>query len=158
MIFCEAYAAPPYNESWELANAQAYLQRFFEIDPAGCFIAERNGEVTGAIFFVLVPLAFWQSHLYSGAFRFRRLQEAGRSPRIDRKSEKRWCLVGGSQRFWRSRILSTNGVSHRWSIRVPLRCYRLITSCITRMAFTPLRSVKATGALSVSCLQVRMFH
>ena len=58
VIFCEAYAAPPYNENWELANAQAYLQRFFEIDPANCFIAEENGEVTGAIFSFSYP---WHS-------------------------------------------------------------------------------------------------
>jgi len=58
VIFCEAYAAPPYNESWELANAKAYLQRFFEIDPAGCFIAEKNGEVIGAIFSFSYP---WHS-------------------------------------------------------------------------------------------------
>lgn len=45
VIFCEAYTVPPYNETWELANAQAYLQSFFEIDPANCFIAEENGEV-----------------------------------------------------------------------------------------------------------------
>lgn len=58
IIFCEAYAAPPYNEFWEVANAQAYLQRFFEIDPQGCFIAEVGSEVAGAIFSFSYP---WHS-------------------------------------------------------------------------------------------------
>ena len=58
VIFCKAYAALPYNESWELVDAQAYLQRFLEIDPAGCFIAEKNCEVTGAIFSFSYP---WHS-------------------------------------------------------------------------------------------------
>lgn len=28
LIFCQAYAAAPYNESWKLADASAYLRRF----------------------------------------------------------------------------------------------------------------------------------
>ncbi|KMQ74066.1 GNAT family N-acetyltransferase [Marinobacter subterrani] len=58
LIFCQAYATPPYNESWELADASAYLRRFREIDPQGCFVSEQTGEVTGAIFSFSYP---WHS-------------------------------------------------------------------------------------------------
>jgi ribosomal protein S18 acetylase RimI-like enzyme len=57
-IFCEAYAAPPYNESWEPPNAPDYLKRFLEIDPAGCFVAEKDNEIVGAIFSFSYP---WHS-------------------------------------------------------------------------------------------------
>lgn len=57
-IFCQAYSAPPYNESWELANASAYLHLFLEIDPEGCFFSEENNEITGAIFSFSYP---WHS-------------------------------------------------------------------------------------------------
>lgn len=57
-IFCQAYSAPPYSESWELANASAYLHRFWEIDPEGCFVSEENNEITGAIFSFSYP---WHS-------------------------------------------------------------------------------------------------
>jgi len=50
LIFCKAYAAAPYHESWELAEASAYLRRFWEIDPEGCFVWEHNGEVAGQFF------------------------------------------------------------------------------------------------------------
>ena len=42
------YLEPPYNETWDLGDAVAYLERFLEIDPDGCFIAKTNGEVVGA--------------------------------------------------------------------------------------------------------------
>lgn len=58
LIFCQAYAGAPYNESWELADASAYLRRFREIDPEGCFVSEQKGEVTGAIFSFSYP---WHS-------------------------------------------------------------------------------------------------
>lgn len=57
-IFCQAYAASPYNEPWELGDASAYLRRFREIDPEGCLVSEKNGEVTGAIFSFAYP---WHS-------------------------------------------------------------------------------------------------
>lgn len=55
------------------------------------------------------------------------MHEAGRSPRADPNPEKRWCLVSGTQGFWRSRVLSEDGVPYRWSIRVPLWCNHLMT-------------------------------
>ncbi|PSF07713.1 hypothetical protein C7H09_09325 [Marinobacter fuscus] len=58
LIFCQAYAEAPYHESWELADASAYLRRFWEIDPEGCFVWEHNGEVAGAIFSFSYP---WHS-------------------------------------------------------------------------------------------------
>jgi len=58
LIFCQAYASAPCHESWELADASAYLRRFREIDPEGCFVWEQNGEVAGAIFSFSYP---WHS-------------------------------------------------------------------------------------------------
>lgn len=49
LIFREAHASQPYNESWETANASAYLKRFLDIEPAGCFVAEVDGHIAGAI-------------------------------------------------------------------------------------------------------------
>ena len=50
LIFCQAYAAAPYNESWELADASAYLRRFREIDPEGCFVQNRTVRLAGQFF------------------------------------------------------------------------------------------------------------
>ncbi len=58
MIFCRAYAAAPYDEHWELPNAAAYLRRFWEIDPEGCFVAEHDGVLAGAVFSFSYP---WHS-------------------------------------------------------------------------------------------------
>lgn len=55
LIFCQAYAVAPYNETWKLADASTYLRRFWEIDPEGCFVSEQNDEVTGAIFSFSYP-------------------------------------------------------------------------------------------------------
>ncbi|MBN8240692.1 GNAT family N-acetyltransferase [Marinobacter hydrocarbonoclasticus] len=57
-IFCKAYSASSYNESWEEKNAAAYLRRFYEIDPKGCLVLEENGVVAGAIFSYSYP---WHS-------------------------------------------------------------------------------------------------
>jgi ribosomal protein S18 acetylase RimI-like enzyme len=51
------YAEAPYNEEWELSDAIAYLERFREIDPNGCFVAQNNGEIIGAVFSFSYP---WQ--------------------------------------------------------------------------------------------------
>ena len=58
LIFREAYASQPYNESWETANASAYLKRFLDIEPAGCFVAEVDGHIAGAILSFTYP---WHS-------------------------------------------------------------------------------------------------
>jgi len=54
-IFASVYSEPPYNEMWEISDAVAYLERFWNIDPSGCFVARLGEEVVGAIFSFSYP-------------------------------------------------------------------------------------------------------
>lgn len=54
-LLAEVYSEPPYSEKWNLSDAIAYLERFREIDPNGCFVAQNNGEVIGAVFSFSYP-------------------------------------------------------------------------------------------------------
>ncbi len=55
IILSAVYSDAPYNEEWDLSDAIAYLERFREIDPKGCFVAEINGDITGAVFSFSYP-------------------------------------------------------------------------------------------------------
>ena len=54
-LLAAVYSEPPYHEAWDLPDAIAYLERFREIDPDGCFIAKEDGKVKGAIFSFSYP-------------------------------------------------------------------------------------------------------
>ena len=54
-ILKSTYALPPYNEEWELLHAQEYLARFFNFDPAFCFVAVQGDKITGALFSYCYP-------------------------------------------------------------------------------------------------------
>ena len=54
-ILSAVYTEAPYNEDWDFSDAIAYLERFREIDPNGCFVALKNGEIIGTVFSFLYP-------------------------------------------------------------------------------------------------------
>ena len=54
-LLSAVYSGEPYNEEWDLSDAISYLERFREIDPNGCFVAQNNGEIIGAVFSFSYP-------------------------------------------------------------------------------------------------------
>ncbi|MEW6186853.1 MAG: GNAT family N-acetyltransferase [Thermodesulfobacteriota bacterium] len=75
-LLVSVYSEPPYNEKWKLATAKAYLGRFLKADPEGCFVADTDGKVIGAIFSLAYP---WQAGKSVG------IQELFVSPKQRRK-------------------------------------------------------------------------
>lgn len=54
-LLSAVYSEAPYNEDWDLSDAITYLERFREIDPNGCFVAQNNGDIIGAVFSYSYP-------------------------------------------------------------------------------------------------------
>ena len=59
-LLVEVYSEPPYNERWSLSNAEAYLERFWNIEPERCLVAENNGRIEGVLFGFSYP---WQKRI-----------------------------------------------------------------------------------------------
>ena len=57
-LLTKVYSEPEYGEKWNESDAYEYLERFYRIEPSGCYIAIENGELIGAIFSYSYP---WQS-------------------------------------------------------------------------------------------------
>ena len=38
-LLAQVYSAPVYGEIWKNKEAYAYLRRFYNIEPSGCFVA-----------------------------------------------------------------------------------------------------------------------
>lgn len=57
-LFTLVFSEPPYRERWSIEEAAAYLTRFLEMDPSGCFIASDGDAIAGAILGYTYP---WRS-------------------------------------------------------------------------------------------------
>jgi|GEM_PF-3184295 len=57
-LLAQVYSEPEYGEKWDSKDAYNYLERFYKIEPSGCFIAIENNQLVGAIFSYSYP---WQS-------------------------------------------------------------------------------------------------
>jgi len=57
-LLVQVYSELEYGEEWDSKNAYNYLERFYKIEPSGCFVAIENNQLVGAIFSYSYP---WQS-------------------------------------------------------------------------------------------------
>ena len=57
-LLAQVYSEPEYGEKWDSKDAYNYLERFYKIEPLGCFVAIENNQLVGAIFSYSYP---WQS-------------------------------------------------------------------------------------------------
>ena len=57
-LLAKVYSDPEYAENWSERDAYEYLERFYRIEPLGCYVAIENTELIGAIFSYSYP---WQS-------------------------------------------------------------------------------------------------
>ena len=57
-LLAKVYAEPEYGEKWKDHDACNYLNRFYKIEPSGCFVAIKNEEIIGAVFSYSYP---WQA-------------------------------------------------------------------------------------------------
>ena len=57
-LLAAVYAEPEYGEKWKDNDACDYLNRFYKIEPSGCFVAIKNEEIIGAVFSYSYP---WQA-------------------------------------------------------------------------------------------------
>ena len=57
-LLVKVYSEPEYGEKWDNNDAYNYLERFYKIEPSGCFVAIENNQLVGAIFSYSYP---WQS-------------------------------------------------------------------------------------------------
>jgi len=54
-LLAKVYSESEYGESWNEHDAFKYLERFYRIEPLGCYVAIENGELIGAIFSYSYP-------------------------------------------------------------------------------------------------------
>jgi ribosomal protein S18 acetylase RimI-like enzyme len=57
-LLATVYAEPEFGEKWKDNDARDYLNRFYKIEPSGCFVAIKDGETIGAVFSYSYP---WQA-------------------------------------------------------------------------------------------------
>ena len=48
-LMVEVFGAAPFDEDWEVPDAEAYLRRFWLFDPDGCLLADHEGEIVGLL-------------------------------------------------------------------------------------------------------------
>ena len=59
-LFVKVFSEWPYEESWTIAQAHHYLDRFWRFDPEHCLVALDKDEVIGAMFGYCYP---WQNRI-----------------------------------------------------------------------------------------------